>query len=80
MKTLAQPRSSNMHESLKQVLQGKISLLLLLLHQIHPRVSSQNPNLNSPRDETLTLDFKMLQEDQETLVTPRERERETKYK
>jgi hypothetical protein len=43
-----------------------------------PRVSSQNPNLKPPRDETLTLDFKMLQEDHETLVTPRERE--TKYK
>jgi hypothetical protein len=30
----------------------------------------------SPRDETLTLVFKMLQQAQETLATPRERERE----
>jgi hypothetical protein len=30
----------------------------------------------SPRDETLTLVFKILQEAQETLVTPRERERD----
>ena len=48
-----------MHESLKQV-QGKMSPLLLL-HQIHPRVSSQNSNLNFLGDETLTLDFKMFQ-------------------
>jgi hypothetical protein len=33
----------------------------------------------SPRDETLTLVFKMLQEAQETLVTLK-REREIKYK
>jgi hypothetical protein len=62
-----------MHESLKQVLQGNTSPPLLL-HQIHTRVSYRNINLNSTRDETLTLDFKMLQEDQETLETPRDEE------
>jgi hypothetical protein len=60
-----------MHESFKQVLQGKM-FPSLLSHQIHPMVSFENTNLNFLRDEILTLDFKMLQEDQET---ERERER-----
>ena len=60
-----------MQESLQHIFQGKTSSSLL--HQIHSRVSSQNPNIKLPRDEILTLDFKMLQEYQETLATPRER-------
>ena len=36
-----------MHESLKQVLQGKIFPPLRRHHQIHPTVLSQIPNINS---------------------------------
>jgi hypothetical protein len=47
------------------------------LQQVQPTVSSQNPSLQifkSPRDETLTLVFEIVQEAQETLVNPRDRE------
>lgn len=55
-------------------LQGKMSLLLFTKYNL--RLHIKTIISKSPRDETLTLAFKMLQQVQETIATPRERERE----
>jgi len=63
-----------MHESVKHVLQGKTSLLHFTKYNV--RFYLKTLISKYPRDETLTLVFKMIRA-QETLATLRERERES---
>jgi hypothetical protein len=51
-----------------------MSPLFLFFFKCNPRFHLKTLIFESPREETLTLGFKMLQEDQETLATPRDRE------
>jgi hypothetical protein len=54
---------------------SKARCLLLFFTKYNLGFHLKTPISKSPSDETLTIDFKMLQEEQETLVTPKERER-----
>jgi hypothetical protein len=71
MKTLAQTCMDHSNKSSK----ARRLLLMFFFTKYTSQFHIKTPISIHPRDETLTLDFKMPQEDQETLVTPRERER-----